>query len=235
VSIGNDIVDLSRRGARDKAKDERFVRRVCTDSEAAWIQSDRDPDRTLWMIWTAKEAAFKISSRQNGRAVFAHRFYEALSLPEAKLDTGAASAVRLRGTVRVHQEGNGVASTFSVEWELTPRFVHCLALVRSDQIGSVRAVVGEVDDAATAHPPVSWSRRELRSAVSAESRKARILAKQLAHEAGLGPVEIVRSPGTPRLGPPLLYAAGEAAPIEGWHLSLSHDGAFAAAALSRFP
>ncbi|HUO86978.1 MAG TPA: hypothetical protein VM617_06275, partial [Thermoanaerobaculia bacterium] len=69
-------------------------------------------------------------------------------------------------------------------------------------------------------------------AATAESQAVRRLAKALAREAGLGPVEIVRERRGARLGPPRLYARAAAAPLAGWDLSLSHDGRFGAAALA---
>lgn len=217
-SVGNDVVDLGRPEARNKAEDERFIRRVLNAAELAWLRSAPDPDQVLWMIWAAKEAAFKIVQKQDGGAVFAHRSYEVLPSSET------------RGTVEVRGGSNRGAS-IHVEWNATDLRMHCLALSGSADLKSIRADVSEIDHPAAARPPVRWSDRELLSARSAESLEARLLAKRLASDAGLGSVEIVREPRARRLGPPVLYAAGEAAPLEGWDLSLSHDGVFAAAAL----
>ena len=207
----------------------------------------------LWMMWAAKEAVFKIIRKRTSGAIFAHRSYEVFPPSEPTDVADASAALRVRGSVSVHHHVNGASTSFPVEWEVTPRLVHCLAVSDAAEVGSTRAAVSEVADRGSRIAgrgsriadggsriadrgsriavEGDWSDRELLSARTAESRDARLLAKRLAFDAGLGPVEIVRHPGAPRMGPPLLYAAGEAVPLEGWDLTLSHDGNFVAAAL----
>jgi phosphopantetheinyl transferase (holo-ACP synthase) len=225
------VVDLGRPETRNKSNDQRFLDRVFNASEVAWIRSAADPDRMLWMMWAAKEAAFKVLRKQNSCALFEHRSYSVLPPPEMSHAADTIPAVKGRGTVSVRHEGEAGVSALPVEWEVTQRLVHCLARSASADRGSVRAAVCEVDRAAEPRSSDRWTERELLSAHTAESREVRLLAKRLATEAGLGAVEIVRNPGARRLGPPLLYATGEDAPLKGWDLTLSHDGDFAAAAL----
>jgi phosphopantetheinyl transferase (holo-ACP synthase) len=236
-AVGNDVVDLTRAEARGKARDQRFVRRVFTAAEAAFIQSASDPDRALWMFWAAKEAAFKVVSKQERGALFAHRNYEVQPPSQWTLD---GTTGRARGAVTLQGEW---LRELAVDWEWSAHRVHCLAVSGRASFGSVRSAVGRVDPAAKSIAgdatvagaggagSTAWTQRETLSARTPESCEARLLAKRLAYEAGLGEVEVVRNPGDRRMGPPLLYAVGSSAPLAGWDLTLSHDGAFAAAAL----
>lgn len=74
--LGNDIVDLADLRHQGKATDQRFLRRVFTVGERGTIRSSSQPDRTLWMLWAGKEAAFKTLSKSLGTPpVFNHRSF----------------------------------------------------------------------------------------------------------------------------------------------------------------
>lgn len=53
-----------------------LVRRVLTPKERLLVQVSSDPDRTLWSLWAAKEAAFKGLSRQFPETVFSPILFE---------------------------------------------------------------------------------------------------------------------------------------------------------------
>ena len=61
--LGNDIVDLADRRHVGKAGDHRFLQRVFTPKEQETILESLDPDHTLWLLWAAKESAFKTVSK----------------------------------------------------------------------------------------------------------------------------------------------------------------------------
>lgn len=62
--IGNDIVDLADPENIGKSKDRRFCSRVFNNEELSMIANSAQPDRFLWAIWAAKEAAYKAISRR---------------------------------------------------------------------------------------------------------------------------------------------------------------------------
>jgi phosphopantetheine--protein transferase-like protein len=70
--VGNDIVDLEDPAIAQSHLRERFVARVCSESEQALIASALAPKRLLWSLFAAKEAAFKAISKSRA-LVFAHR------------------------------------------------------------------------------------------------------------------------------------------------------------------
>lgn len=71
--LGNDIVDLGHHRCPGKSRDLRFLNRIFHSSEASRILSEEDPDRALWLHWSAKEAAFKVLSKVlDATPVFSH-------------------------------------------------------------------------------------------------------------------------------------------------------------------
>ncbi len=74
--VGNDIIDLRSEGTRDKASEQRFLERVFTAEERFFLRQLDDPDIGLWLLWGAKEAAYKIICKLvTPRPVFSHRRY----------------------------------------------------------------------------------------------------------------------------------------------------------------
>ncbi len=70
--VGNDVVDLEDPAIAHTHLRERFVARVCCESERVMVARAGDPKGVLWSLFAAKEAAFKAISKQ-GPLVFAHR------------------------------------------------------------------------------------------------------------------------------------------------------------------
>lgn len=68
--IGNDIVDLSLPGTKNKQKDLRFLKRVFTEKEQDFIKNAADPSTTLWCIWAAKEASYKACQKVKNELIF---------------------------------------------------------------------------------------------------------------------------------------------------------------------
>jgi phosphopantetheinyl transferase (holo-ACP synthase) len=87
---------------------------VLTAKERLLVQVSHDPDRMLWSLWAAKEAAFKALSRQNSAMVF--------SPVRLEVDPNPGGPTAL-----VAFEGR----TLSVIWTQGPGWVH--AVVSSDQ------------------------------------------------------------------------------------------------------
>lgn len=233
VLVGNDVVDLEAPGARRKSADLRFLGRVFTADEAARIRAAADPDRMLWMLWSAKEAAFKVARKLRHDLPFAHRRFEAWLDAAAE---GAGQGGRASGGVRLHGGRGFGLSWLPVEWRVSGSVVHCVARSVAERASKVRQAVATVAAREAAGRLATGgdelTRRERDGAWTTESRRVRRLAKTLAREAGLGLVEIVRERRGALLGPPRLYARAAAAPLPGWDLSLSHDGRFVAAALA---
>lgn len=77
IRVGNDVVDLSDPRSVGKAASRRFVRRVFSTEEARWIRESDDPDVALWVLWAAKETAFKVITKVLGTPpVFIHADFQ---------------------------------------------------------------------------------------------------------------------------------------------------------------
>ena len=69
--IGNDIVDLMVAAQESNWKRKGFLKKIFTEEEQLLIMSSQQPEVTLWLLWSMKEAAYKIYSRQWGIRSFA--------------------------------------------------------------------------------------------------------------------------------------------------------------------
>jgi len=68
--IGNDVVDLSDPESSRAACHLRFDQRVFAPEEIRSLSTDHLDSRRRWMLWSAKEAAYKAAHRESARVVF---------------------------------------------------------------------------------------------------------------------------------------------------------------------
>ena len=98
--IGNDVVDLRDPETQAGSLHPRFDARVMTASERAWLAGRPTPERDRWMLWAAKEAAYKAMRRMNPTIAFSPvRFVVAID--EDGVGTVTVDETRLDVAVRV--------------------------------------------------------------------------------------------------------------------------------------
>lgn len=209
-AVGNDVVDLVDPRCVGKAQDERFLARVLTARERSLVAASVDPDRTLWTLWGAKEAAFKAVSKATGHVpVFVHADFE------VEVNDGAGGEVRWRRLELpfLVRGGRSTGSLHVVAWCDSPR---------PRMAGGSSTV--------TERTPLRdrLSSRELRGVHSAASAHVRLEAR--AHLARMGgapeeELEIVCDEGPTGRMPPRVLRRGAPAP---WDVSLSHHGSLVA-------
>ncbi len=85
--VGNDVVDLGDRETALHAMHPRFDERVFAAEELAWLRRNGNAGR--WMLWAAKESAFKAAKKLDSRT----RFYPRRSL--VLLDDDGIGTVRI--------------------------------------------------------------------------------------------------------------------------------------------
>ncbi len=68
--IGNDVVDLELARTESNWKRKGFLEKLFTESEQALIQQHHDPETMVWLLWSMKEAAYKVFNRQTGTRAF---------------------------------------------------------------------------------------------------------------------------------------------------------------------
>lgn len=221
--VGNDVVDLGDPRCGGKAEDRRFVARVFADDEAAAIRGASQPDRTLWLHWAAKEAAYKAVSKLLGSPpVFQHRAFR-VRLASGGEEGGAAPA----GSVRYRN------AELPFDGEAAPDWIHLVAwhVTAGEEVAPIRRCVralpageGDNGEAWRAALRDRFTREEWSSVHSRASALVRIMAKgELAETLGAdeGALEIVCPPGPAGRRPPSLRIRGR--PWAG-DLSLSHHG-----------
>lgn len=67
IVVGNDVVDLADPRCVGKSQEGRFVGRILADEEARLVAGSSRPDVLLWLLWGAKEAAYKVASKLRRR------------------------------------------------------------------------------------------------------------------------------------------------------------------------
>jgi phosphopantetheine--protein transferase-like protein len=68
--IGNDIVDLKQAAKDSNWRRPRFLDKVFTQKEQEFIRLSEDQHQMVWLLWSMKEAAYKIHVQQYRRRFF---------------------------------------------------------------------------------------------------------------------------------------------------------------------
>jgi phosphopantetheinyl transferase len=103
--VGNDVVDLSDPESSRDACHSRFDRRVFTPEEFEARSTDHTDVQWRWILWSAKEAAYKAARRECAGVRFSPARFV------VKLDRSLCGSVRVglcRWPVRVRIDGNCV-------------------------------------------------------------------------------------------------------------------------------
>lgn len=62
--IGNDIIDIIQSRQESNWQRKGLIEKLFTVDEQLLIQQDQQPEIVLWLLWSMKEAAYKIYNRQ---------------------------------------------------------------------------------------------------------------------------------------------------------------------------
>jgi len=227
--VGNDIVDLRQTDNQGKSRDDRFVGRVFTTEERDRIAGASCPDKILWALWAAKEAAYKAVSRNAPSIRSTPRRYSVVfdgwnpcrgidhaehsagrGGPDGrgkgeKTDAPAISEGQLTG--RVLTPGGEVALRTIV----TDDYVHALTVSREEDFAALIHRVDLLDAEKDTGGASAFVRRQLLSEI----------ARRL--ECPLDDLEIRKERSGP--GAPGVFLQGRPLAAE---VSLSHDGRFTA-------
>jgi phosphopantetheinyl transferase (holo-ACP synthase) len=108
--IGNDVVDLSDPESSRDACHSRFDRRVFTPEESRSLSMDHLDVQKRWILWSAKEAAYKAARRESAEVAFSPARFV------VDLDRSLCGSVRYgirRWPVRVQIDGDCVHAVVS--------------------------------------------------------------------------------------------------------------------------
>ena len=62
--IGNDVIDMLQSRRESNWRRKGFVEKLFTPSEQLLLSQTSDPETMIWLLWSMKEAAYKIYNRQ---------------------------------------------------------------------------------------------------------------------------------------------------------------------------
>jgi phosphopantetheinyl transferase (holo-ACP synthase) len=125
--IGNDVIDLLDPETAPGSAHPRFDRRVFAPKERLLLAASTDSRRLRWILWAAKEAAYKVARKLDRRAVF--------SPPRFVVDLDACE---------VHWEGRRL----SLDVDSDDDRVHAVASIGETASGPIRVAAELVGDAA---------------------------------------------------------------------------------------
>ncbi|HCR03738.1 MAG TPA: hypothetical protein DIU18_00970 [Gemmatimonadetes bacterium] len=222
--VGVDVVDLCDRRCDGKVHDARFLTRVLNDVEQGALAAAPDPVATLWRLWAAKEAAFKVVSKVCGAPpAFVHAAFRVdLPGPQSRSSLG-----------KVEWEGLSVF----VSWHEMPGRIAALAWNGVAACGPPEWAWGaaaDIDPEPTAPMDIlleKLSERERPPVHSRNSALVRLAARAaLARALGIDEarIEVVCGEGPKGHVPPEALIDGRAAPVD---VSFSHHGKWLAWAI----
>lgn len=137
--VGNDVVDLDDDEVRADTLHPRFDERVFGRSERELLGASVVPNRTRWILWAAKEAAFKLMKKLDPCVVFAPSRF----------------VVNLDSTLNGRVKSNGHSVLVSIR--VNEKWIHAIA---TDDDPARQRVLSALEMTHTASDP-SVSVREL--------------------------------------------------------------------------
>lgn len=213
--VGNDLIDFNAEHNRGRGAQPRFLERIFSAAERAYLAAQASGDFGFAQLWSAKEAAYKAAKKQQPQLVFAPRRW-LVSIQSQLPDTGDS-----HGSVQIDEDTRVV-----VHWQASTHWLHCLGVLGTPSALIEHAVEPFVDGAAD----TDFSERERSGFSRRESAAVRGLAKRLLQRHGIRDVEILRNTEDGVRLPPRVFANGQV--LTDLDLSLSHDGAYVAAVVA---
>ncbi|MCZ4225197.1 4'-phosphopantetheinyl transferase family protein [Pedobacter rhodius] len=68
--LGNDVVDLNLAKIQSNWRRKNYLDKIFTGEEQKLISLAENPDVTVWLLWSMKEAAYKIHNRTTNKRLF---------------------------------------------------------------------------------------------------------------------------------------------------------------------
>ncbi|MFD2903985.1 4'-phosphopantetheinyl transferase family protein [Sphingobacterium anhuiense] len=68
--IGNDVIDLQQSRQESNWQRKGFLEKLFSEEEQCFIANSSDPEIIIWLMWSMKEAAYKILNRQTKKREF---------------------------------------------------------------------------------------------------------------------------------------------------------------------
>lgn len=125
--IGNDVVDFKKALLESNWHRKGYLEKLFSVEEQHGIASADDPDRMVWLLWTMKEASYKIHFRHFHRRSFQPQ----------KILCSPAFISEHSAYGQVHYDGQRYFSR-SI---LTENFVHTVSIEQPVQFNEIRVII----------------------------------------------------------------------------------------------
>ena len=137
---GNDIVDLATAGAESNWKRRGFLQKIFTQQEQQYILNASIPDQMVWKLWSMKESAYKIHTRQYGGRFFAPQKLSCTLLNET---TGHVTINTVSYQTITYTAKYYIYSIARPEEYFTPDFHNCSFGIPSQHAGDQQKFIYE--------------------------------------------------------------------------------------------
>jgi phosphopantetheinyl transferase (holo-ACP synthase) len=124
--IGNDIIDLELATAQSNWKRKGFLGKIFTVSEQNLIAEAQNAELMVWILWSRKEASYKIFNRQTNLRLYNPLDFECSAM--------VVSEGFYYGTV------DNRNTTYFTKTEVTQAFVHSIATTKAEDFSKVYAL-----------------------------------------------------------------------------------------------
>ncbi len=126
--IGNDIVDLKQAAKDSNWQRPRFLAKVFTIKEQDYIFSSENKHQVVWLLWSMKEAAYKVNVQQFGKQFFNPIRLECnlISLEKGRVEIDAETYYT------TSQISNRYIYTVATQTENTQYESHCFQVENND-------------------------------------------------------------------------------------------------------
>lgn len=207
--VGNDIVDLNTRDAKEFPLNPRYLKKALREDELIYLENIQSNSTTFWFLWAAKEAVYKVVKKEDQHALFSHKLFKVENL---KIESEIPTAIVTYSLKKYY-----------VEFKFNQEWVHCtcLPIEPNGKVYSIIKHQAEIE----CHNEY-FNAEERKSIKTEESLKVRCLLKKTLKDLTGYQYEIRRISQLREFGPPELWMNGK--PIQDFDISLSHDGNYCA-------
>jgi phosphopantetheinyl transferase (holo-ACP synthase) len=127
--IGVDLVDRHRAAIESNWKRKGFLNKLFNSTEQVLIQIDSHPEQMIWLLWSMKEAAYKIYSRKLNIRIFA----------PAKIHCTLIDSTKKSLTGQVNIEGE----IFYTSSNITKTLIYSIAAEKKHQLAYIEVHISE--------------------------------------------------------------------------------------------
>lgn len=129
--IGNDLVDLLQADKDSNWNRKGFIEKIFTSAEQFLISSATQPAQMVWLLWSMKEAAYKIHTR------------------DAKMRSFAPASIQCQNLVLHENEATGEvlyeAEQYYTQTEINSNYIHTLAARQAETLQQIKVVIDHYD------------------------------------------------------------------------------------------